>query len=75
MEYKIEKGVPIPPKRTGREGRGLLNITMRNMEVGDSILLPIRDARTKATTIARRIGIEITQRQVDDENARVWRTA
>lgn len=71
-EIKIEKGVPIPESpNTPRKALGLTE-TLKKMEVGDSILL----SRTRASacrSVADRIGIVITSRQVDKETSRIWR--
>ena len=66
-EYKIEKGVPLPPDRQ----KGLLH-TLRRMKVGDSIVIAsianIHNAAVKAN-------ISIAARTQKDGTVRVWCTA
>lgn len=69
--FKIEKGVPAPKPRM----KGLGIDQFRQMEVGDSFVVPSERGRTfrgNAYNIARRIGIEVTIRRVDG-GVRVWR--
>ena len=63
--FKIEKGIPLPSK-------SVLPSLLKTMEIGDSVLLN-RKKVTQVATIARRIGIKITQQKQDNENYRVWR--
>jgi hypothetical protein len=68
---KIEKGVPLPPKRK-REA----TYPFANMAVGDSFLMPdfIVNATSIACTYARRGGFKVATRKTRD-GVRVWRIA
>lgn len=72
MAYKIEKGIPIP-----RAGDSELEAALKQMEVGDSILVPGKHARNLGLTlgaIGRRIGAKFEAHTVEG-GARVWRVA
>lgn len=74
-EYKIEKGVPIPPPLRGtpsKHGHGL-RASMRRMEVNDSMLVTPRDQFGLATH-ARALGIICVSRKTEN-GVRIWRVA
>lgn len=64
MTFEIRKGVPVPPK-------GLTD-TIRKMECGDSIVIPV-DRRVAAHTSARSIGAKVRTRSNHDGTLTVWR--
>lgn len=64
MAYEIHKGVPVPPK-------GLID-TIRKMECGDSIVIPV-SRRVAAHTSARSIGARVKTRSNQDGTLTVWR--
>jgi hypothetical protein len=64
MTFEIRKGVPVPSK-------GLTD-TIRKMECGDSIVIPI-DRRVAAHTSARSIGAKVRTRSNHDGTLTVWR--
>lgn len=67
FKIKIESGIPV-------EGFicGTITPKLREMKVGDSFkCLP--HMRYYLSTLAKRAGIKITTRKVDDSNIRVWR--
>jgi hypothetical protein len=69
--YTVESGIPIPDENVRK------NFMLSQMEVGDSILIPIEDrssAASSASKIKARTGKEFTTRRVDTDHARVWRT-
>ena len=68
--YQIEKGVPLPAPRKKREEG--LTATMRNMEVGDSILVP-QSRRSNVYMVQKALGHKYTVRQVDKSQVRIWR--
>lgn len=76
MTYEIEKGVPIP----GRTFRCASAATyrFRDMEVGDSFLVPdikkARSARVRARMISKETGRAFLSRKTI-EGVRFWRTA
>ncbi|API60556.1 hypothetical protein BSL82_15735 [Tardibacter chloracetimidivorans] len=86
--FKIERGLPIPPKGTSRVKTmkgGKWTYPFRMMQVGDSFLLPCaiedRTDRTMACHGAANAfkryhgnGFKITTR-VDPKGIRVWRIA
>jgi len=72
-EFKIEKGVPLPPKGTGRKN-GTYKYPFRDMEVGDSFFVPITDRKQWFSTAAMKAlpGWKFAQRKVTG-GIRVWR--
>ena len=80
---KVDKGIPIPRKRTARPKNQDLHDVLSHMEVGDSVELPadgisngIRYSKDGNTLrfMARSRGIKITQRENEDGSAiRFWR--
>jgi hypothetical protein len=71
MKIKIEKGVPLPPKRAPR---GAVLGAFMALEVGDSLLLPMK-YRSNGSNCAKRAGIKIVARKAGKGKFRVWRTA
>ena len=78
-DYKIEKGVPLPPG-AGRKGRN--KYPWYEMEVGDSCFLPDADPRAvsqAASNVARRNnGLRFATRAVTEngvKGVRVWKIA
>lgn len=72
-EYKIEKGIPIPPDPRLKTFCGAL----REMEVGDSVLRASIDresTRTMVAKIQRETNFRFVIRK-DGPGYRVWRTA
>jgi hypothetical protein len=65
-EFKIEKNIPIPRRRGG------FLQTMREMEIGDSVLIPLQ-VRNSVSTTAKRLNIELTSKKINDKEVRVWR--
>jgi len=73
-ELKIEKGVPVPKARRGREGR--FRKALLAMEVGDSFACAANGNRSTEGAIrdaARKAGVKITMRRLDAGSVRVWR--
>ncbi len=74
-EIKIEKGVPLPPKKPTGNRRGRWVDVVRNMEIGDSVLLP-GHAMTSIYAACKRNGWKVlVQVQPDNPNLRLWRVA
>ena len=82
MEYKVEKGVPIPPRR-----RGKLKRIIDEMEVGDSVLFTddlsgfkkrFSEVMANNLIIAlKKNGMDGCKRKMNNTNpteTRVWRT-
>ncbi len=70
-EFKIEKGIPLPPVR-----RRMTLYPLANMEVGDSILVQESDQGRIRSTIwqfARRNGVKFVSRKESDGAIRIWR--
>lgn len=69
-EVKIEKNVPMPApySRSGLTG------TLREMEIGDSIVIP-RIRQTNVSTAANTLRRKYSTRKIDDQTIRVWRVA
>ena len=72
--FKIEKNVPIPPRR-GRRSK----YPVANLKPGESFLVPngtFKKAQSVVSTLyaaAKRNGVKVSVR-VMDEGVRVWRT-
>lgn len=67
--YNIERGIEIPPIAR----RGSIQQALREMGSGDSVLVESRKV-TGWRIAARRLGVAIVTRRVDDDNTRVWLT-
>lgn len=69
MDIKIEKGVPIPEGRKTSQMREIA----RQMEPGDSVLVPTVEARNGLYSHLRSIGCKSTSRKLSDGTYRLWR--
>jgi hypothetical protein len=67
--YKIEKGIPMPDRHPLK---GIAEI-MRQMEIGDSIVVPM-SGRTNMRNYATRTNIQIITKKINEKEVRVWRT-
>lgn len=66
---KIEKGIPMPKaQKTG------ITDLLRSMQVGDSVLVTKKDAKSMLV-INKRVEIKIATRKVSETEMRVWRIA
>lgn len=65
----IEKGVPMPAPK---QRRGEVGATLAKMVPGDSIVLP-QDSHVY--DIAKKLGIRVVSREIEDGRFRVWRCA
>lgn len=75
MEFKIEKGVSLPPTRGQGTGGAPSKYPFKEMEVGDSFAAPLSERRRVASAASahkRRHGGQFTARTLEDE-VRVWR--
>jgi len=78
-EFKIEKGVPLLPKGSGRgpsptKGTGFKAL-LNSMEVGDSVFRPGWNARRASGAVATATkdgGFKFAQRKVEG-GIRIWR--
>jgi hypothetical protein len=74
-EIQIEKGVPIPELSGGRP-KSDVRLAFEKMEVGDSIVIERERLQLHSIKhLAKRVGIKVTQRQVNCEGRRIWRVA
>lgn len=64
--FIINKNIKIPKKQGTTE-------FMKGLEVGDSFVIDL-DKRAGLTQLAMQIGIKITTKKINEEEARVWRT-
>lgn len=69
----IVKGIPIPTPHV-KPGRSVVRATMKALQVGDSFLCTPTQ-RNKAYPLAKKLGIEITCRDMGNRQVRIWRTA
>jgi hypothetical protein len=67
--YQIRKDVPIAKDWTDRTG---LSATIRQMEYGDSIIIPAGQ-RISVHTCARSVGAKVKTRSNQDGTVTVWR--
>ena len=68
---KVEKNVPIPPKKS-RAKNNYVTI-LREMEVGDSILVTKQEMSLNSLYVtAKRLGFKVTSRQIDENQNRLW---
>lgn len=63
---KIEKNIPLPDKKSGKNIR-----LLKSMEVGDSFVIEIK-SRSSFLISAAREGIKITTRSIGNGKIRVW---
>lgn len=81
-KIQIDKGIPIPEKHTGRPA----TYPLKEMEIGDSFLIPFPDNSKKARRYvrnqayyvsrgphARKFGLFTYRLDPDGTGARVWR--
>jgi hypothetical protein len=66
---KIEKGVPLPQPRGAANG---VTKVMRQMEIGDSIIIPLV-SRANVRNYGLRLGIHFVTRKISETEVRVWR--
>lgn len=79
MKIVIEKGVPIPPKQTGRkkgEAHGW-KYPFKSMEVGDSFLVPniSNSGMVSLCSRYREAGLGHFVTRSEPRGVRVWRVA
>jgi hypothetical protein len=68
-DLSIDKGIPMPEERSGW---GKFGNTIREMEVGDSVLVTEQRDVPNLQASAKRIGLRMTSRKVEG-GWRVWR--
>jgi hypothetical protein len=69
----VSSSIPLPPPHNQRQDTlPGINALLRQLKVGDSVLLPRRE-REGVYTRAKFLGIRISTRVADD-TVRVWRT-
>ena len=77
VEYKIEKGVPLPPKGA-KYGTGLVG-ELRRMEVSDSMFLAIESRKVAMASLCKvKTGAKFTTRSRTENGVlgvRIWRIA
>ena len=71
-EQIIEKGIPIPQRTYNTRGAGR-KCPAYQLQVGDSYATDTK-GRSCAFQAAKKIGIKITLRKMQDGTYRVWRT-
>jgi hypothetical protein len=78
MEYKIEKGIPIPPApRTSGKRYGLAD-HLRRMQVGESVFVakPTKSVQSSSYLAKKETGFSFVVRSQEQDGvkgARVWR--
>ena len=68
-DISIEKGVPMPERSSGW---GKFGNTIREMEVGDSVLVTVQRDVANLMSSGKRIGLGMSSRKVEG-GWRVWR--
>jgi len=77
--YKVEKGIPVPPKKSGRPKKKVSKYPFAQMNVGDSFCAAAKD-RVKIASAAvtyrktKKRTAKFTTR-VEGKLARIWRVA
>ena len=71
-EPVIEKGIPIPPR--GAASGSSITVTVKRMEVGDSIVVD-KHGNWSARVCSQRIGVKLCARRIDEKSWRMWRVA
>lgn len=80
--YTIEHAIPMPPKKGGHSPTGWFGMALRQMAVGDSIMVPTTGKLAlRPGTISslmhwngRKMGRTFAQRK-NGRGTRIWRTA
>lgn len=67
---QLERGVPMPKARGSNTG---ISELIRTMKVGDSFVLPIRNANSARTMFYRFYPMKFATRK-EGESLRIWRT-
>jgi len=70
MKYKIEKNIPISAH--GHNGSGHLTKIIKEMEVGDSVLVKNRIKANSFILAIKRLGYKAITRKVDN-GIRIWK--
>ena len=68
-DISIDKGIPMPERRSGW---GKFGNTIREMEVGDSVLVTNKNDICNLQMQGRRLGLVMSSRKVEG-GWRVWR--
>ncbi len=72
---RIDKNVPIPPNGSGGKKRGAKGkYQWDKIAVGDSFVIKKKEHNTMYAS-AKRAGVKVVIRAVDEKNIRVWRVA
>lgn len=69
--FTIETGVPVPDSTRGRQQTGLAD-ALRDMEVGECLIVPSEFKARNVWNAAERLGIKVNSK-VTPEGRRVWR--
>jgi len=75
MDFEVKTGVPIPElaETMGRKkGRGKWQVLVNSMAVGDCVDIP-ENSYNPIYVSARRMGIDLTRRDIGAGLIRVWR--
>lgn len=72
MDYKIEKGIPLPATKTSKKGESILRL----MEVGDSLFTDKKQsiAAAWASGVGKAYNLKFATRRVEG-GTRIWRIA
>jgi hypothetical protein len=68
--YQIEKGTPVPSRNSHS---GKLMMALKQMEVGDSMIVPLKVRTFVYTQANRQLGFKLKYRRIDDSTGRLWR--
>ena len=74
LDIKIEKGVPIPPKKH-LYTKGLRHEfeVVKRMEIGDSFVVKTAAQKSKCQQKAYRKGLRLMSRTLKEDGFRLWR--
>lgn len=70
---KIEKGIPVPLRRRGREP--LYEEVLKKLEIGDSFVVKDKNIAkyVRLVSTAKKTGVRITTRTIEGGKVRIWR--
>ena len=71
-KLKIRKGIKIPEKRVDK-GHGHVTSVLKEMKVGDSVLVGSRSQASYIASVARKMKLSMLSRSMKTGKVRVWR--
>lgn len=72
LKIEVKTGRPIPPKVRGPGAVSPYKVLLERMQPGESVDLP-KAAAKSLMSVAKKAGVKITCRQLDDATIGVWK--